>query len=137
MRDRNALEDWLNRSMRRQEARLLGTATTSTQTAPTKALNPHEALRQWGDAMRESRRRDVTVVVVLGHIGPPAMTRHPTDGAFIECSYLQAAQVHRETPLRLDRVVSSDRAEFKVAGPWGTAALILPAPPYEVRTDHA
>lgn len=137
MGDRNPLRDWLNRSMREAELRLITGTATTTQPEPAKPLDAEAMLQQWSAAMRESRRRDVTVVVVADHIGPPQITKHPTDGTFIECSYCYAAELHRDTPLRLHRVVSADRAEFKGAGPFGIVPRFLPAPLYGGGAHHA
>ena len=67
------------------------------------------------------------------HVGSMEGFLHPTDGWFVECSFEHAQQVNALHPLRLVRVLSSDRAEFEPAMPFGTFRPLSP-PPYKVTT---
>lgn len=111
-----------------------GMVTTSNAAAAPPPLTPEVARRMIANAealIRESRRTNVTVVVVDGHQGKPEIHRHPTDGTFIECSFRTALTLHQEVPLRLVKVIDRDRAHFEVATPFAPAGLWLPMPPYE------
>lgn len=136
-RERRLLDALAKTVQRRLEDQLhdlvVGT-TSSTRAAPGATLTAakvHQDMRRWADMIREGRRGNVTMVVVDGHTGPPQITRHPTEGAFVECSFAQALEVNRVTPLRLVNVVSVDRAHFEVATAFGVFCPLIP-PPYEV-----
>lgn len=137
MKQETTIGDALRTRMQAQLDREIMCAMTCTAaTAPPGPALTQEALRgklrEWGNLIRESRRTNVTLVVVDGHTGPPLHTQHPTEGRFIECSYAQAREVHRQTPLRLVKVLDVDRAHFEVAAPiHGTFCPLIP-PPYEV-----
>jgi hypothetical protein len=71
-------------------------------------------------------------VVVDWHEEPPVITQHPADGQSIECRYRQALAVHRDTPLRLVKVLARDHAHFEMAIPLGSVITPLFPPLYEV-----
>lgn len=127
-----AIQARLRERLDHEVAGILTGATTSAAAQPGPTLNAEAFLRDMARLTRDWRRSNVTIAVVLGHIGPPTVTQHPTGGKFIECGYRHAAEMHRQVPLRLARIVSTDRAEFEVAGPFGYVPALLPAPPYEV-----
>lgn len=113
------------------------TSTTATPAPPLTEAELRDKFREWGNLIRESRRASVTIVVVDGHTGPPVHSQHPTEGRFIECTFAQAAHIHRETPLRLVKVLAPDRAHFEVATPLHGLFCPLIPPPYEMPPEGA
>ena len=109
------------------------TSTTSAAAAapPLTLEAANRMLAEFDRLIRESRRTNVTVIVVDGYEGPPLLHQHPTDGRFIECDVRTALTLHQEVPLRLVKVVSRDSAHFEVATPFAPAMRWLPIPPYE------
>lgn len=103
------------------------TSTTSTEAGHNLTL---DHFRRWEQMAREMRRTNVTVVVVDGHIGPPQVTKHPTEGTLIECSFTHAQQINSQVPLRLSRIISADRAHFEVAVPGMSFTPLIPPPYY-------
>ena len=96
-------------------------------------LRLDDLTRLWDRAVRQFQRAALTVVVEVGHVGPIVVRQTPTEGTFIECSWVQANQIHQQWPLKLSKVLAADTAEFvPLSSAWGEwAPRTLPLPPYE------
>lgn len=117
------------------------TGSTASATAPAfedqKPFDVDRLLRDWPSMMASARRHAVVLEVSALHPGPMIKNASPCDGTRIECSWRQAADVHKFWPLKLARVLSPDVAEFvpvsSVFPEYTTRTL--PMPPYDMPPD--
>jgi len=113
--------------------------TTTSATASDTCLNVADFITQMERLMRNFRRTAITFAVDLAHPGPMLRRETPCDGTIIECSWVQANEVHKRWPLKLIKVISRDVADFVPVTPmFGEEfAANLPSPPYELPEERA
>jgi hypothetical protein len=97
--------------------------------AKTFVANMHKVLRNF-------RRTQLTFIVDRAHQGAPVRHETPNDGERIELGWLDANRVHQEWPLKLNRVLSEDAAEFVPALVGEFVPKHLPTPPFDVPPEE-